>query len=124
VPITTPVSAPARFSFEKPELPATAFTAPASSQGAGFSLSMPRPSFRPRFQNGAPPHLTAREREVLILVAEGLANKEVAVKLGISIKTVEKHREHLMNKLDIHNTAGLTRYAIGAGIVEQELFAV
>jgi DNA-binding CsgD family transcriptional regulator len=124
VPITTPATTPARFSFEKPELPGTAFHAPAASSQPGYGLSMPRPSFRPRFQNGAPPHLTAREREVLILVAEGLANKEVAVRLGISIKTVEKHREHLMNKLDIHNTAGLTRYAIGAGIVEQELFAV
>ena len=123
MPITTPASSPARFSFEKPELPGTAFNAPVSSQ-ATTGFTVPRPSFRPRFQNGHPPHLTAREREVLILVAEGLANKEVAVKLGISIKTVEKHREHLMNKLDIHNTAGLTRYAIGAGIVEQELFAV
>jgi DNA-binding CsgD family transcriptional regulator len=70
------------------------------------------------------PHLTPREREVLILVAEGNANKETAVKLGISIKTVEKHREHLMHKLDIHNTAGLTRYAIGTGMVEQQLFAL
>ncbi len=65
--------------------------------------------------------LTARESEVLQLVAEGSANKQVAAKLGISIKTVEKHREHLMAKLDIHDTAGLTRYAIAAGVIESSV---
>jgi DNA-binding NarL/FixJ family response regulator len=63
-------------------------------------------------------HLTAREREVLQLVAEGSANKQVAADLGISIKTVEKHRQSVMQKLNIHDTAGLTRYAISAGIIE------
>lgn len=62
--------------------------------------------------------LTAREAEVLQLVAEGSANKQIADVLGISIKTVEKHRQHLMDKLDIHDTAGLTRHAIAAGIIE------
>jgi two-component system, NarL family, nitrate/nitrite response regulator NarL len=62
--------------------------------------------------------LTAREAEVLQLVAEGAANKQVAAELGISIKTVEKHRQQLMDKLDIHDTAGLTRYAIAAGVIE------
>lgn len=65
--------------------------------------------------------LTTRESEVLQLVAEGSANKQVAAKLGISIKTVEKHREHLMAKLDIHDTAGLTRYAIAAGVIESSV---
>ena len=65
--------------------------------------------------------LTSREREVLQLIAEGKANKETAAELGIGIKTVEKHREHLMAKLDIHDTAGLTRYAIGAGIIESSV---
>jgi DNA-binding NarL/FixJ family response regulator len=65
--------------------------------------------------------LTARESEVLQLVAEGSANKQVATKLGISIKTVEKHREHLMAKLNIHDTAGLTRYAIAAGVIESSV---
>lgn len=69
----------------------------------------PRPKVR---------RLTARETEVLQLVAEGLANKQIAAELGISIKTVEKHRQHLMNKLDIHDTASLTRHAIAAGIIE------
>jgi len=65
--------------------------------------------------------LTSREMEVLQLIAEGKANKETANELGIGIKTVEKHREHLMQKLDIHDTAGLTRYAISAGIIESSV---
>ena len=68
-----------------------------------------------------PTHLTSREMEVLQLIAEGKANKETAAELGIGLKTVEKHREHLMEKLDIHDTAGLTRYAIGAGIIESSV---
>lgn len=67
------------------------------------------------------PHLTSREREVLQLIAEGHANKEIATDLGISIKTVEKHRQGAMNKLGIHDTAGLTRYAIAAGIIESSV---
>ncbi|MCX6992391.1 MAG: response regulator transcription factor [Kiritimatiellaeota bacterium] len=65
--------------------------------------------------------LSSRELEVLQLVAEGEANKQIATELGISIKTVEKHRDHLMRKLDIHDTAGLTRYAIAAGIIESSV---
>jgi DNA-binding NarL/FixJ family response regulator len=62
--------------------------------------------------------LTPRESEVLQLVAEGSANKQIASVLGISIKTVEKHRQNLMDKLGIHETAGLTRYAIAAGVIQ------
>jgi len=65
--------------------------------------------------------LTSREIEVLQLVAEGAANKQVAAELGISTKTVEKHRDHLMHKLAIHDTAGLTRYAIAVGIIESSV---
>jgi DNA-binding NarL/FixJ family response regulator len=65
--------------------------------------------------------LTARELEVIQLVAEGQANKQVAAVLNISIKTVEKHRQHLMDKLNIHDTAGLTRYAIAQGIIESSV---
>jgi DNA-binding NarL/FixJ family response regulator len=65
--------------------------------------------------------LTARESEVLQLIAEGSANKQVAATLGISIKTVEKHRQHLMDKLNIHDTAGLTRYAIASGVIESSV---
>lgn len=66
-------------------------------------------------------NLTSRETEVLQLVAEGQANKQVASTLGISIKTVEKHRQQVMDKLNIHETAGLTRYAIAQGIIESRV---
>ncbi len=62
--------------------------------------------------------LTSRETEVLQLIAEGWANKQIAAELEISIKTVEKHRQQLMKRLGIHDIAGLTRYALSAGIVE------
>jgi DNA-binding NarL/FixJ family response regulator len=76
-------------------------------------------------RNGQPnarvAHLSSRELEVLQRIAEGESNKEMATNLSISIKTVEKHRDHLMNKLDIHDTAGLTRYAIEVGIIESSV---
>jgi DNA-binding NarL/FixJ family response regulator len=65
--------------------------------------------------------LSSREMEVLQLIAEGKANKETAFELGISIKTVEKHRQRLMQKLNIHDTAGLTRYAVASGIIESSV---
>ena len=68
-------------------------------------------------------HPSPRELEVLQLVAEGDANKQVAAELGISIKTVEKHRHNLMKKLHVYHTAGLTRYAIAQGIVESSVHA-
>jgi DNA-binding NarL/FixJ family response regulator len=69
----------------------------------------------------AVPTLSAREMEVLQLIAEGKANKETADELHISVKTVEKHRQSLMDKLNIHDTAGLTRYAISMGIIENSV---
>lgn len=65
--------------------------------------------------------LTSREAEVLQLIAEGHANKQIASELCISIKTVEKHRQQAMNKLGIHDVAGLTRYAIAKGIIENRV---
>lgn len=62
--------------------------------------------------------LSSREVEVLQLIAEGKPNKQVAAELGVSFKTVDKHRQNLMTKLDIHDVAGLTRYAIAEGIIE------
>ncbi|HEY2952675.1 MAG TPA: response regulator transcription factor [Verrucomicrobiae bacterium] len=62
-------------------------------------------------------HLSSREMEVLQLIAEGQPNKQVAAELGVSFKTVDKHRQHLMAKLNIHDVAGLTRYAIAEGII-------
>jgi two-component system response regulator NreC len=62
--------------------------------------------------------LTAQERRVLQLIAEGKRTKEIAQILGISVKTAESHRSRLMEKLDIHETAGLVRYAIRRGVIE------
>ena len=64
--------------------------------------------------------LTARELEVLRLIAQGRLNKQIAADLAISIKTVETHRQNLMDKLNIHATAGLTRYAVAKGLVAEE----
>jgi two-component system, NarL family, response regulator NreC len=62
--------------------------------------------------------LTSRERQVLQLVSEGKSTKEVAAVLGVSLKTAESHRTRLMQKLDIHETASLVRYAIRRGLVQ------
>src|SRR5579883_579857 len=67
--------------------------------------------------------LTSREAEVLQLIAEGQPNKQIASELCISIKTVEKHRQQLMNKLNIHDIAGLTRHAVAKGIIETTVMA-
>ena len=63
--------------------------------------------------------LTAREREVLIRVADGRTSREIAQEFGISPRTVETHRESLMRKLEIRSVAGLTRFAIESGLVEE-----
>ena len=91
-----------------------------------LSASISKRVERLNLQSGRPPGrlnqkaaaLTSRELEILQLIAEGSANKQTASELKIGLKTVEKHREHLMEKLDIHCTAGLTRFAISAGIIE------
>jgi DNA-binding NarL/FixJ family response regulator len=64
--------------------------------------------------------ITQREREVLKLLAEGYLNKEIAEFLHISVKTVEKHRANIMNKLDLHNASALTAYAIEKGLVTKK----
>src|SRR3954469_17741840 len=83
---------------------------------------------REAFASGQPvkkrtDYLTSREAEVLQLIAEGQPNKQIASELCISIKTVEKHRQQLMNKLNIHDIAGLTRHAISKGIIESNVGA-
>ena len=65
--------------------------------------------------------LSSREVEVLQLIAEGQANKQVAAELGLSFKTVDKYRQSLMGKLNIHDVAGLTRYAIAEGIIKSNV---
>jgi len=67
--------------------------------------------------------LSTREVEVLQLIAEGFSSKEIAAKLGISTKTAETHRAHLMQKLNLHGIAGLTRYAIAKGLVQLPMTA-
>jgi two-component system, NarL family, response regulator NreC len=62
--------------------------------------------------------LAPRERQVLQLVAEGRTSKEIAVVLGVSVKTAESYRANVMEKLDIHDTAGLVRYAIRRGLID------
>jgi DNA-binding NarL/FixJ family response regulator len=64
--------------------------------------------------------LTDREREILQLVAESYSTKEIAAKLGISVKTVDNHRTNLMRKLDLHDVASLTRYAIEIGLIDNK----
>ncbi len=84
-----------------------------------------RDQCREAFATGQPVRkageLTSREAEVLQLIAEGFSNKQIAAELCISIKTVEKHRQQVMNKLNIHDVAGLTRYAISKGLVERSI---
>lgn len=81
----------------------------------GMTDAILAPASKPAFgeQNTV---LTSREREVLVLLAEGMANKEVARKLGISVRTAETHREHLSRKLNIAPIAALTKYAIQHGL--------
>ena len=72
---------------------------------------------------GKPPpfdQLTSREREVLVLIAEGKSNKEIAHKLGIGVRTIETHRERIMRRLDIHSVAGLTKFAVANGMIPLE----
>ncbi len=68
----------------------------------------------------AAPGLTPRQREILQLIAEGHSTKEIADRLGVSVKTVETHRAQIMDRLDIHDVAGLVRYAIRTGMVSSE----
>jgi DNA-binding NarL/FixJ family response regulator len=70
--------------------------------------------------NHSPDFLTDREREILKLVVESHSSKDIAAKLGISMKTVDNHRSNLMRKLNLHDVASLTRYALGIGIIESK----
>jgi len=88
-------------SFFSPEVARTALNQFVRGHSGGGSLSA----------------LTAREREVLIHIADGLSNKEIASQLGVGVRTVETHRERIMKKLNIHSVAGLTKFAISQGLV-------
>ena len=67
--------------------------------------------------NGTLAQISNREREVLVAIAEGLSNKEIACRLNLGVRTVETHRERVMRKLNIHSIAGLTRFAIQKGLI-------
>ena len=84
-----------------------------SDRGEGSAVAVEMPVRRHR-----PEDLTPREREILQQVWDGSTNRAIAQQLGISIKTVEKHRQQVMDKLNIHDVAGLTRYAISKGVIE------
>ncbi len=73
---------------------------------------------RPSEAQTASDTLTEREREILKLIAEGYKNREIGEHLFISLKTVEKHRSRLMKKLDLHNTAALTAFALEKGMID------
>ena len=64
------------------------------------------------------PTLSCRQGEILQLIAEGFSTREMAPLMGLSYKTIEKHRQVLMNRLDVHQVSGLTRYAVAAGVIE------
>jgi DNA-binding NarL/FixJ family response regulator len=78
----------------------------------------PKKGIPARFHDSRGRALSSRETEVLKLIAEGFLNKQIADKLGISAKTSEKHRYSLMEKLGIHDIAGLTHYVIASGVAE------
>jgi DNA-binding NarL/FixJ family response regulator len=84
---------------------------------AGHLKARQRQSFQSGQALAGPPHLTPRELEVLALIAHGQPNKEIAFTLEVSIKTVEKHRQSVMDKLGIHDIAGLTRYAVSRNLL-------
>lgn len=83
--------------------------------GAGVSRTVVQ-AYLAKAENPTDP-LTSRERQVIQLVAEGKTTKEIATVLGVSTKTAESHRTNIMDKLNIHDTAGLVRYAIRTGII-------
>ena len=70
--------------------------------------------------SNSPDFLTDREREILQLVAESNSTKDIAAKLKISMKTVDNHRTNLMRKLNLHDVASLTRYAVNTGVIEKK----
>jgi DNA-binding NarL/FixJ family response regulator len=64
--------------------------------------------------------LTRRQREVLTLIAEGLSNQDIGIHLGISIRTVERHRENIMSRLNLHSRTDLVKYALRKGLIQLE----
>jgi two-component system, NarL family, nitrate/nitrite response regulator NarL len=88
-------------------------------QGGTFFSVRPLPR-RTGVPNGARPLLSKRETEVLVLIASGLSNQEIATRFSLGVRTVETHRQALMRKLDIHSIAGLTRFAVARGLISAD----
>ena len=86
-------------------------------QGETYLCTGAKGSLRPRIADGREP-LTSREQTILLQLAQGKSNKEVAVALDISVRTVETHRKNIKRKLGISSTAGLTRYALEHGVLQ------
>lgn len=81
----------------------------------------PRPARPAKTKPAGPPReLTPRQRETLLLIAEGHSTKEIAFSLGVSVKTVETHRAQLKERLGIYNVAGLVRYALRMGMISAD----
>jgi DNA-binding NarL/FixJ family response regulator len=94
---------------------ASYLSAEAASRLPDGAMLGPRPAGLPTARLG---RLTSREREVLRLVASDLSCKEIAVKLGLSARTVDRHKANIMEKLDIHSQVGLTRFAVAEGVCD------
>ncbi|MBS0630787.1 MAG: response regulator transcription factor [Verrucomicrobia bacterium] len=91
----------------------------AVGRGSSYYSAQAAQALRPALMNPKKDDkLSAREREVLALIAEGLGNKVMAARLGLDVRTIESHRSRLMRKLDIHSVAGLTRYALANSYVK------
>lgn len=94
------------------------------SGGAFFSPEIAQAALNQLVANGDKrepfAQLTVREREVLVLIAEGKSNKEIASALDVGVRTIETHRERIMRRLDIHSVAGLTKFAIANGMITLE----
>ena len=91
---------------------------------AFFSPEVARVALNQFVRGGEGPgsaQISNREREVLVAIAEGLSNKEIASRLNVGVRTVETHRERIMRKLNIHSVAGLTRFAIQKGLVPLQI---
>lgn len=103
---------------EAMQLQRTFFTSRVSQMVLDGFLRRENTDFVPVEADSSSEALTAREREVIQLLAEGKTSKEVAVTLNLSVKTAETHRTNLMRKLGLHSVADLTRYAVRNGIVQ------
>lgn len=86
-------------------------------EGREYLCTGARGSLKPRIADGREP-LTGREQQILLQLAQGKSNKDVAAELDISIRTVETHRKNIKRKLGISSTAGLTRYAMEHGVLQ------